>query len=1298
MKNLCLVLLFALTINSYNSYANNATEKKVFDRHFILVVDQTLATRADELKRVYDTLYNFFCERGNISDKTDITFNPETDQLSVFPAIMLEEGYTTIKHQYNNDSTSLKDKFFDVVAEHYIHNTVSDFASVGGGNIKQYFEDKVKPVILNYSSVRDLIKRNKKYSTWKSNPYNINGPVSFTHYVDQLALLNVEKDSYAKDYYLIIVTDFTAGSDGKGSSSDENELSALVAFNEGFVAEFNKKMEYYLSTISSTPIISERNYKTSIGDTKSVKMRVLHICSEVARKTSASVRTTIKLKQCEYESDNFEIDPYKIVLSGEDKFNVDSILVTVKLGASRNLKYSFKNGYGLEYSSEEKMYPITLGNLNLPDVEVGSEVTFENEVYVSVKDTILAKSYLPQVFSASQLYTLSEQDFVPPPTPEEEKLITKIVIISLVIIVLICLIYWLYVNRGKKQAINVRCEVAPISRTRYMSVQDNQVINYDCWYWKRNDESQKRVITLNGNIEFPNRTLSKKYYYLIKYCVHDNDVNTDFTFRPQGTDNVGNLKTTGVWYDYDKLIKCGDSSDFQIKTIAYFVNGEGNNHPNWGIDNILDLGVDISIFLCNKKGELLQKNPICIYNPQLRYKFIVKPELRNQGAWIAFDPGTTGSCVSYGLPGQYTAEIPLALTKYQELDGSLKNTHIFPSVLRIAERSKKIYGDESVNVEEWNEGSEKEFLFGYAAQIRTGNNKFISVKKLLGYTTPQTIYGDTGYNSNPTTTELCGKDLAHLVVKGLYNNVEDYFMTNIEIDPALRLAYVNDGKFDPQRAIVAVPNNYTLPKIQEMVDTVKRLHKFSEVHYIYESEGTMMEFCRREWGPNLIGMQNKVFVVYDMGGATINATAFRINLSLKKNNITQLEVTTISKIGYSVGGDDLDYALIQMIYNCPSIKSLFGDNEDAMFRHQLEYKDALTDLVRTIKIEWTRLWSEAETSTLVVADYDSFASHITSIFKTKLNKSIDITDAESKEYFERQQDTREFVKRYVFNHINDAIDELFYDNIIPTGADIVLIMSGRTVLYPGIKATVIKRVRDKGCGCTIWNGFNRVITDVNTGKNIVTDQFDEALVKTAVAKGACWAAHHSTVVKLNHDVITSTFGFVDMNDSQKVFVPVIKRNTKYEPNSEYYVNDCEVTYADLPVVEIVQMLGSNFNEILREFDEGRLRHKMNVISKVQQVNLGGGSLSSVEMKLFKNNNFEWKVNTSAGEITDRDIPVGNGIRIEIADYNSKPYIFATHREERKPESIIIDDIRGQKHFDRDEKKNIINERSRRGRI
>ena len=154
---------------------------------------------------------------------------------------------------------------------------------------------------------------------------------------------------------------------------------------------------------------------------------------------------------------------------------------------------------------------------------------------------------------------------------------------------------------------------------------------------------------IRGDVSLLSKAFAKDYRLRLAYMIKDLDQNYDFTFRPGGKDHNGENRKEGQYY-YKNL---DENGHFEFDAVVYIDTDDDGNVKSpefYGKDNILEMGLYLQVELIDNAGNVLrllaeennEKNP---------YKFIVKPNIQNRDLWMAFDPGTSGSCVAYGFGG-----------------------------------------------------------------------------------------------------------------------------------------------------------------------------------------------------------------------------------------------------------------------------------------------------------------------------------------------------------------------------------------------------------------------------------------------------------------------------------------------------------------------------------------------------------------------------------------------------------------------------------------------------------------------
>jgi Molecular chaperone len=109
-----------------------------------------------------------------------------------------------------------------------------------------------------------------------------------------------------------------------------------------------------------------------------------------------------------------------------------------------------------------------------------------------------------------------------------------------------------------------------------------------------------------------------------------------------------------------------------------------------------------------------------------------------------------------------------------------------------------------------------------------------------------------------------------------------------------------------------------------MVNSVRMLNSFDEVRYIYEAEGILFNYFRKNYKSQKPGTET--IMVYDMGGATINLSIFRVDYT-EENGTIYYNVHTLGRIGYAVGGDNIDVAIMEHIFTLPQLTTSLTEKE-----------------------------------------------------------------------------------------------------------------------------------------------------------------------------------------------------------------------------------------------------------------------------------------------------------------------------------------------------------------------------------
>lgn len=470
--------------------------------------------------------------------------------------------------------------------------------------------------------------------------------------------------------------------------------------------------------------------------------------------------------------------------------------------------------------------------------------------------------------------------------------------------------------------------------------------------------------------------------------------------------------------------------------------------------------------------------------------FFVGPDLGS--LWVALDPGTTGSCIA---TGSNSGNI------YIEKDATGQEV-ITPSIVAIDKGTTQ-----KINSPAKLAAAAK---VGLAAERHAGGDPthavFQSIKKLLGYSDKFRLTLDNGF-----VTALDGQQMTQILVAHILKQLK----THVQKSPRLLAELASSGQgFQPMRAVVAIPNNFTATKTQDLVDSLNQSGAFKEVRSISEAEAVLCHYIHQHAAlhPSKAEIKDETVLVFDMGGATINLTladTFCKTNDGQKNYHIDVE----TKLGYAIGGDTIDYCLAKLIYGfAKQYPRLLDKGDPFLDLSQLPPTAAEPQrlLRRDVKKKVEFLKKEiVEKAADPTAKSFVPLSTLNSTFDNAFENMDD--KAALYAYFLKEQgpdffDHPEF-QRHIVQPISDILDEaaqlgqLKHLNTV--------IFSGRSTLFPGIKELVQKKV-----SATKFHSRRRI--------NFVSLKGGQ--LKTAVASGACWYAVNRSAVKLTLPKVFGNLG------------------------------------------------------------------------------------------------------------------------------------------------------------------------------
>ena len=465
-----------------------------------------------------------------------------------------------------------------------------------------------------------------------------------------------------------------------------------------------------------------------------------------------------------------------------------------------------------------------------------------------------------------------------------------------------------------------------------------------------------------------------------------------------------------------------------------------------------------------------------------------------------------------------------------------------------------------------------------------------------------------------------------------------------------------------KRAVVAIPNNYTLPKITDMVNSVRMLNAFDEVRYIYEAEGILFNYFRKNYKTQKPG--SETIMVYDMGGATINISIFRVDYT-QENGTIYYHVHTLGRIGYAVGGDNIDVAIMEYLFTLPQLATSLTNKEkeqspkhaENMDKHRHSYQLAhqidLINAVRALKLDIVNAANGKihESSKLVnnVVFEEFIKTSIIQQFAPLPNDSFANIRGENfaKKIIEIIKNSKS-LNQYVMQNVEDAVREIIHFPEIESVSRIdTLVFAGRSTLFPGIRECVTNTLGERFKKFNVYGRFNS----------------DE--IKTSVSYGACWYGIYNSLVTLDNSRLACAYGFKITQRGNTKLEVLLNQNDVFDEDGYVSQKESIINHfdADGNVVDFYQVMGSGKGEDL--FSEEN-RHKVNYIGSIDVTT----TTSEIGMSVDRRNVVTCTVSFETGDTSSfKDL---NVVGRDITKENDWAYVFAVTPPTEAPNQYQAD--------------------------
>ncbi len=1179
LTKLFLSVFFLITLVLFSI---NVNAQQRFRRHFIIAYDVSTPFVNAEKSLPYfrQALIDLFngndIENCNELNNTNLLiekrngllfFDPKKDEISFFHFNIAGSEFnklrktdkhsdeTSVIHEFNNAFLKDKNYYWSHIKEQ--NRNITDY-------IKQSF--LITPIPLAFS-----------------------GGVSTSNYVYPLILSNIDSSKYAEEYILILLSDFLTGS-MQGNKMDLNRIKDIYSYpyntnlpknsapviienytNQMLSAYY--KIDYFEFTFDKTPThkpISIIGYK--------IKPKAGKISPE---DVSMFVDSDLKLFQRGYKSNKFKIPESTIRFTHNN--NLKPVQITLKITLQNKGKETLvffdkiaslnhDDKWNSKYTSDTNLMSFDNSKClyHIPELKIELDTLINRKEFdfirfeYKINAIYSVTNALPLnfIYSTDRLINKESVIFTTKTTIIIMYYVIPIIFLLVIVIVLTII--------GKPKAI-VFAIKGYIDSFEVVDYKKYGKLHTPYKFW--NDQNDNIII--DGEIIYKNRN----YLFNWKPSVY---INITEEIVPEGFDLF--LKPNS-----DTIKEFSGGNNMPIKPVKNnkisFVIGLRQN------DITIKFKEPQLIRIC--LSTLIRENRLLFFKSEIttpiEYNFFIGNDLGD--VWVGLDPGTTGSCISVGTQAD---NIVLA----KDSKNNKSDSVIMPSVLAF---------DTSINLKTKNgEVPDETYKYGTLAAFFSedvSKIKFRSIKKLLGFKDIKEIPFKNG-----STLNLTGKDLSGLLVKGLYKELTSF------VEQINNPEFLYNGIFNPKRAVIAIPNNFTISKIQDIIDCAGYLKQFDEIRYVYEAEAVLFYYLSNysTFNNGNTTFEDENILVFDMGGATINATIVSAT-KIDENQCCFYNVDFLGKIGYGIGGDTIDYCLIKYIQGFaneyPELSN-WGGNSSAIKMQLVDYYDkGFETLITTTQL------------------------------KDLLGISFEISE-ESNFYKSFKKDSKGNYKLFrnkifidlIYNNVKDAVNEAI--DLSENCQIDKVIFSGRSTFFPFIKDTVEKQLKDRG------NSVEKIVLEIEESK-------------TAVAHGACWYGINKNSVRLNNLKTNASFGIkktlsTDIKDVE--FVELVKMGCAFDTSNagidyilgEVLLNDNFSFDGDK--VNFFQIMGKDASKILSE----NQKHKF---SKIASIRLPQ-AITASQMIVNENDEVECKVKLTSNKIISEKGYVSDQ---EITDANDEHY-------------------------------------------
>lgn len=954
---------------------------------------------------------------------------------------------------------------------------------------------------------------------------------SFTSFAFPLCL-DILPTDYSKEYIVILISDFKAGSTF-GNKQDEK------IFRDAFRNKAQSVLKRVSYLNSQFVKIDLGDYYKDAGYNSIIGFYVFKIRPNVGvpnpENIDVRIDSDIHFEQEDFGGDSYRIEPTKVVFNHSENLFIDNVF----------LEFSLQNGKVIRREITPAMSENngtfifnSINDITLPDITSSFNGTIDLRYLFNTSFIVdeTNQQSIKYTFETNRTIDNTNFTFQTKLSNMEISAIVAAIILSLFAIVIVVL--W---HKGKPVGILTKFSRFNDSYESYdYSAEGLGKTHTDYKCWSISDQTKGGFeIKVYGRFDYQQHN---KFYnwqensgYLVRIYPSKLTCPAGFEAYISGAGRISNDANMPI-----EITDAFNDSKFEFSVI-FRDKGAVINEP-------LPFSFEIELVSVN--------NGLRSFNVSTRisYQFHIGPDLGN--VWLGLDPGTTGSCIAIA-----TSSDDLTIEKNNNED------LISPSVILIPTDKLKTSSKEDIrNVA----------LFGYKAQAVKNESdtmrKFVSIKKLLGYNTSYSL----GTNKEGVELSVDSTFLSTLMVEKLLEQHRSFIESNKDDYPQ----FFENDVYNPKRAVIAIPNNFTASKIEHLRECVLDVKDspIKELRFIYEAEAILVNYINsgNAKEKEQESERGETIFIFDMGGATINTTLANVKRRRRKNDLVW-EIEIISKLGYGVGGDTIDYAYLQWIYSKSDEYNILAQNNPFGAHSSMDMKGRrkLKDAVLELKKQTIRNYESNEENLIDryhIAQFNGYS------LPMKDEGDVFVDDIKNgKNSFLYSK----WFEEYVYDNVRSIVGDVLYvckkKNI--NHLDTIL-MSGRSSHFPRIKETVESVVKS--------SGFEPDISLLPLTES-----------KSAVAKGACYYGVLNSRIILQNITINGVFGVIQRTEPNKppLFHKLIDDGDTFDNGFKTgmaYIRESQGFTFDGGVVRFCQVMGVNPTEIIAKNE----KHKYSEVATI----------------------------------------------------------------------------------------------------